>query len=175
MIKSNKFTEVQGFHQLWLWAILLSIQTFLIGIFFSKSVFDKFVGNNPPPSGVLSMLILFFLLLDYLFWKIKLETQIDETGVYYRFNLFQKKFKFHAWDDIETCYTRSYKPLWEFGGWGFRLGFSGGIAYNVSGNKGLQLVLKNNKKILIGTQEETELEAFLKANGRWMTNENATS
>lgn len=175
MTNSNKFTEVQGFHQLWLWAILLSIQTFLIGVLFSQSVFDKFVGNNPPPSGVLSMLILFFLLLDYLFWKIKLMTLIDDNGVYYRFSLFQKKFKFHAWDEIEACYTRTYKPLWEFGGWGFRIGFSNGIAYNVSGNKGLQLVLKNNKRILIGTQEDSELEAFLKTNGRWKTNEHPTT
>ena len=175
MTKPNKFTEVQGFHQLWLWAILLSIQTILIGIFFFQSVFDKFVGNNPPPRGLLSMLILFFLLLDYLFWKIKLLTQIDETGISYRFSLFQRNFKFHAWDEIEACYTRKYKPLWEFGGWGFRLGFTGGIAYNVSGNKGLQLILKSNKKILIGTQVDSELEAFLKANGRWKTNENPTS
>ena len=41
------------------------------------------------------------------------------------------------------------------------MGFKGkGVAYNVSGNKGLQIVLKSCKKILIGTQKPEEIEKF---------------
>jgi hypothetical protein len=35
-------------------------------------------------------------------------------------------------------------------------------AYNTSGNMGLQLIMKNGKKILIGTHKPDELDAFLK-------------
>jgi hypothetical protein len=34
-------------------------------------------------------------------------------------------------------------------------------AYNVSGDKGLQLILKNGKKLLSGTQKGRELNEFL--------------
>jgi TATA-box binding protein (TBP) (component of TFIID and TFIIIB) len=35
--------------------------------------------------------------------------------------------------------------------------FGAGKAYNVSGNKGVQLVFKNGKKLLIGSQKADEL------------------
>jgi hypothetical protein len=63
------------------------------------------------------------------------------------------------------CYVRKYKPLAEFGGWGLRFGVSG-KAYNISGNKGLQLELTNNKKLLIGTQKPEELSEALNKIGK---------
>jgi hypothetical protein len=38
----------------------------------------------------------------------------------------------------------------------------GSGAYNVKGNIGLQLGLKNGKKLLLGTQKGAEIEAALK-------------
>ena len=52
--------------------------------------------------------------------------------------------------------TRQYKPIREYGGWGIRYG-RGGKAYNVSGNKAVQLVLKNGKRLLIGSQRPDKL------------------
>jgi hypothetical protein len=46
-----------------------------------------------------------------------------------------------------------------YGGWGIKRGI-GGLAYNVSGNQGLQLVLTDGRKILIGTQKP---EQFINA------------
>jgi hypothetical protein len=48
----------------------------------------------------------------------------------------------------------------EFGGWGIRYGFKS-KAYNVSGNKGLQIVLKNERQILFGSQRHKELEKVM--------------
>ncbi|SDL02555.1 hypothetical protein SAMN04487898_11451 [Pedobacter sp. ok626] len=71
-------------------------------------------------------------------------------------------YKHYSWDVIDKYYIRTYSPLGEYGGWGIRYSMSGqGMAYNVSGNKGLQLELNNGKKILIGTNNPTELEAAL--------------
>ncbi|MHC4338483.1 MAG: hypothetical protein ACYSTG_11155 [Planctomycetota bacterium] len=60
---------------------------------------------------------------------------------------------------MSECYARTYKPIREYGGWGIRYSFRKGIgrAYNMSGNKGVQLVFKNGKKLLIGSQKPDEL------------------
>jgi hypothetical protein len=51
--------------------------------------------------------------------------------------------------------------LAEYGGWGVK-GFSGkNRAYNISGNIGLQLTLKNGYKILIGTNNQEKLRMYL--------------
>lgn len=44
------------------------------------------------------------------------------------------------------------------GGWGIRLWTKYGTVYNVSGNKGLFIKLKNGKTMVIGTQKSQELE-----------------
>ena len=50
----------------------------------------------------------------------------------------------------------------EYGGWGLRLGlFGNGKAFNVSGDKGLQLEFTDNKKLLIGTNRPEELTETL--------------
>jgi hypothetical protein len=91
------------------------------------------------------------------------------------------KYKQFAWEDIENAYPRKYNPILEYGGWGYRAGwgvnlgtkirvgigsksgFRKGTAYNMRGNIGLQLELKNGKKVLIGTQRGAEIEEILKA------------
>ena len=61
--------------------------------------------------------------------------------------------------EIENVYPREYSPVAEYGGWGIRYGKSGS-AYNMRGNRGIQLELKNGKEFLIGTQQP---EPFMQA------------
>jgi len=49
----------------------------------------------------------------------------------------------------------------EFGGWGIRYGFES-KAYNVSGDKGVQIVLKNKRKVLFGSQNHKQLEKAMR-------------
>jgi hypothetical protein len=98
---------------------------------------------------------LFFLL-------IRLDTVIKEDGVYVRFFPIHLKLKKYPWEDIEKCYVRTYKPLTEYGGWGYRSGlFGSGGALNISGKEGIQLELKNGKKLLIGTRRPEETKEVL--------------
>ncbi|MHC4386604.1 MAG: hypothetical protein ACYSUG_06395, partial [Planctomycetota bacterium] len=67
--------------------------------------------------------------------------------------------------DIETIYPRLYSPIAEYGGWGIRFGKSGG-AYNLRGSQGIQLILKNGKNFLIGTQQPDDfIQAVQTAGG----------
>src|SRR6476469_5927452 len=108
------------------------------------------------------------LVLLSLFANIKMVTQLRENGIYVRFPPFQPSFSKYEWKDISEAYIREYSALLEYGGWGIRFGLmgikygKGGKAYTLSGNQGLQLVMKDGSKILIGTQKPDELIAILK-------------
>ena len=58
--------------------------------------------------------------------------------------------------DIAEATPRTYRPLGEYGGWGIRYGL-GGMAYNVRGDRGVQLVLRDGRRVLIGSQRADEL------------------
>jgi hypothetical protein len=97
-----------------------------------------------------------------LVWITKLETVVRSDGLYVRFFPIHFRSKKLTADDIKEYYTRKYRPILEYGGWGIRYSFTGkGKAYNVSGNKGVQLILTNGKKLLIGSQKPDDLVAAI--------------
>jgi len=99
-----------------------------------------------------------------LFFLLKLETEVRSDGLYVRYFPFHIRFKRFAADELSEYYARKYKPIREYGGWGIRCGLFGkGKAYNTSGNKGVQLVFKNGKRLLIGSQKAEELENAIRS------------
>jgi hypothetical protein len=97
-----------------------------------------------------------------LFFISKLETEVRTDGLYVRFYPLHIGFKKFTREELAEFYFRTYKPIREYGGWGIRCSFTGkGKAYNVSGNRGVQLVLTNGKKLLIGSQKPDELTAAI--------------
>ena len=103
------------------------------------------------------------LLVGLLFLNLKLKTRIDEKGIYFQFYPIHFSYRTIAWNEISTCYVRQYNAFLEYGGWGFRISFRQkiGRAYNVQGNIGLQIDLKNGKKILIGTQKKEDMQRVI--------------
>lgn len=98
--------------------------------------------------------------LFILMFSMVLRTTIDSNGVLVSYRPFIRKRLF-SWSDIDTAFVRKYKPITEYGGWGYKGGMKSGMAYNVWGNMGLQLHLKTGKKLLIGTQKATQMNDFL--------------
>jgi hypothetical protein len=107
--------------------------------------------------------IILIILVIILFSVLKLETKIDENGVHYKFYPLHNSFKSISWKSISKCYVRKYNPISEYGGWGLKTGFrkQTGRAYTTKGSIGLQIKLKDGRKILIGTQNEEELKRVL--------------
>ena len=149
------FREVQHFRQTWLWLIILltaglfwygGIQQFILKIPF---------GSNPAPDAALLIFWLIFgIALPACFYSIKLITEVRNEGLYFGFPPFPlRKIPL---DDLKRYEVRIYSPIKEYGGWGFRYGWKG-KAYNVSGNRGVQIELSNGKRILIGSQKPEEL------------------
>ena len=113
--------------------------------------------NNSQEVNVIgiSISLIIVSIVVILILLVRLKTKIDEKGVYYQFYPINFNEKFIPWSDISKCYVRKYNPIIEFGGWGYKMSpFGRGRVLNVKGNKGIQLELKNGKKLLLGTQKE---------------------
>ena len=59
-------------------------------------------------------------------------------------------------DEIENVEAITYSPIKDYGGWGIRYRYKA-KAYNVRGNKGVKVNLKNGRHILIGSQNHNAL------------------
>jgi hypothetical protein len=101
------------------------------------------------------------------FANMKMVTQIRADGIYVRYPPFEPDFKGYLWTDIEEVYIREFDAVGEYGGWGIRVGFSGvkyggsGKAYIFSGNVGIQIVLSDHSRVLIGTARGDEIAGLL--------------
>lgn len=152
------FSEIQKFTQPWI-LILIAISggysVYPIINNWNSIVNQPILKSIPFFIGILVIsLVIVFLL------KLKLITKIDENGIHYQFLPFHLSPKIVEWNEIDKCFIRKYNAITEYGGWGFRFNFfrNNGMALTTKGNIGLQIILKNEKKILIGTQKKEELE-----------------
>ncbi|MBD3903507.1 hypothetical protein NAL32_00395 [Chryseobacterium sp. Ch-15] len=149
-----EFTEKQRFTQWWLWLLLSAVMVY--------TIYNLIEDRQYFSTLELTLSIALPILIIILFLSLRLETKIDEHGISVRFFPFQITFRYYPWKNIKKAYVRKYSPLAEYGGWGLRQGLFGtGKAYNVKGNQGLQIILNDEKKVLIGTQKFEEMGKFL--------------
>lgn len=157
-----EFKERQYFRQWWFIMILVIVMGITIYGMVQQVVFDQPWGNNPMSNSGFIVLMLLLIFLFGSIFMMRLETKIDALGIQFGFYPFQRKGIFYAWNDIAEISVIEYSPLKEYGGWGWRISLSGkGQAYNVSGNKGILIKLKNGKQRLIGTQRQDEVAEII--------------
>jgi hypothetical protein len=98
--------------------------------------------------------------ISYLFYAARLVTEVRPDALYLRF--FPLTQRTIPWSDIASCRARTYRPIREYGGWGVRFG-RGGMAYNVSGDRGVQLELRRGRPLLVGSLRAEQLAAAIQA------------
>jgi hypothetical protein len=160
MIEKNSsiFCEKQKFNRLVRWLFILGPIVFILIVL---SIAGKEC-TQPLQTIVMAAGLTITISVTVLLWISKLETEVRSDGLYVRFFPFHINFKKFAFEDISEYYAREYSPILEYGGWGIRFDmFGAGKAYNARGNKGVQLVLKNGKKLLVGSQKPQELVAAI--------------
>jgi len=171
------FKEEQRFTSPWIWLLLISafLASFIPQFYFYSQLAihenTLIVETEAGKSLLISMGlgILIFGLIFFLLARIKLITEVRNGGFFYRYPPIINKERRIGKGEIERYGVRQYKHLREYGGWGFRQGIGkAGRAYNVKGKTGLQLVLKNGKKVLFGTQRGN---AILRAMDKMMKEE----
>jgi len=155
------FQETQKFNQWWIF-IILGITTilFVAGLIYQEST-GKLIGNVPMTNNEYLAALILLGIIDFLFIMGRLDTKIDSSGICVRFFPLGFVYTCYTWHTIETASVRNYDPISEYGGWGIRYSFKRGKALTTSGNMGIQIVLKNGKKILIGTQRPDEVKIEL--------------
>jgi len=160
----------------WVWAVMIGVNLiFVVGCILQIG-FERPFGDNPMNDTglIITSVVIFFISLLVLSGN--LQTYINREGIFVRYSPYHFKYLFYAWKDISHVYVRNYHPFREFGGWGMRLSpwhltgktvhFTRNIAYSVGGNTGLQIELKNGKKILVGTQQPDKLNRMLVTLGK---------
>lgn len=155
------FKEEQRFVQTWL-IILLGISVIVPILLIVKEYYKE---NTTMSINEFVFSILGILVSIGFIFFFKLTTRIDEKGIHYQFFPFHFSLKTILWDEIFSAEVRKYNAISEYGGWGLKGGFpfnrKRGKAINIAGNIGIQLVLKNDKKLLIGTQKENDAKRVL--------------
>lgn len=148
------FSEKQRFTQWWLWLILVIV------------LLDPMYLLLKDPASQKDLWFFFSLIIPVLvivlFRLLCLETRIYDEAIQFRFLPFQQKFRNISKVELSKVYVKKYRPLIDYGGWGIRWSLFGkGRAYNVSGNKGIQIECKDGRKILIGTRQPEQVTQIL--------------
>jgi hypothetical protein len=157
------FLETQSFRQQAL--VIIAAGAVLLwswGLFIATVVL-RFGGNLELPAVLSSLVpVIVGTALAVWFYLMRMVVKVDDTGVSaeFKYVFFKKRYRFA---EIESVFARKYSSLKEFGGWGVRSSRKNGMALNVSGNEGVQLIFKDGKRLLLGSRRATELEQAIKA------------
>jgi Protein of unknown function (DUF3093) len=145
--RAASFRETQRF-PLWIFLIPLAIEVVVAALIATKDW------------RLVPLVLAPGVLVVGVWWLLRLETRVDENGLYVR--LYPLPGRTIRLEEIVQAGVRTYRPLMDYGGWGVRWSPGEGKAYNARGNRGVQLVLQGESRVLIGSQRPEELLAALK-------------
>ncbi|MDA3954603.1 MAG: hypothetical protein PF485_13225 [Bacteroidales bacterium] len=151
------FKESQKAKMARLWIIFICLYGLIFWAFFA--ILNDEIDVTAISSMVFSLSLI--ILFNVVVIVMRLDVDIDEVKITYRYKPFHVKPRIIYWDDVSDFYVRNYKPMREYGGHGLQRKMKYGRAFTVSGKNGLQLILKDGKKILFGTQKPQELERII--------------
>jgi len=150
MNDGNDFQEVQHFSKRVFFAVcLLSVAIVFLFSLLSPEVTKSRVALEAMVPVALLLLI----------WRIlALKTLVTDDSLTVQFPPFKRSVFPKA--DIISAEVVQYRPLADFGGWGFRIGTKGTI-YNARGNQAVKLDIKDTGIIFIGSQQPENLLAAI--------------
>lgn len=154
--------EQVAYRQPWLlWPMLLVIAILLYGVY--RQIGLKIpLGNNPVPDAVLVVIALLFIGFSFALLRIRLRYEIGSFGVKLTYWPFITREHLIPSGDIQQIEVVKYKPISEYGGWGYRYSLKNkGKAYTISGRYGIRVLLKNGTHVLLGTSEPDAAGAYL--------------
>ena len=156
-----RFREEQRFRQWWMWLLI----GFLVALqwwgFVQQIVLGQRFGDQPAPDWMMVLLwLLFGIGLPLFFLYLRLIVTVTDESIDIHFRPLTRRTV--PISDVTHVKARTYAPLREYGGWGIR-GRRGNRAYNVSGDRGAELVLTDGRKIMIGSQRADDLALAIAA------------
>lgn len=156
------YREVQYMRRVWWVMLLIVAMTVLVWWGFVQQILlGEPWGSDPASDWIMWLIWLIFGIgFPLLFLIMRPIVEVSEESLTIHYIPLTKRTVPLA--DIEDVAARTYKPLREFGGWGVR-GSGHRQAYNVSGNQGVEVTLRNGDTIMIGSQRAPELALAIEA------------
>jgi hypothetical protein len=153
------YEERQRFTQPWLWATMLLACAGVVMVLVSQRLHEAKTLSALAPH--VASLVIGFAVIVLVMRFTGLNTEVCTDGLHIRFaGLPFAKWHF-PFERIATHEAVTYRPIRDFGGWGIKGSRKKGRALTVSGNRGVQLVLTNGKRWLIGSQDPEALDQSL--------------
>lgn len=113
-----------------------------------------------PVGPALPLILGIFAGVGALAWAGQLRIEVRDDALYARLFPLTRQHRF-SWSEIRSAEPVTYRPIRDYGGWGLRWGREG-KAYNVSGNRGVQLEFQDGRRLLLGSQRADELAAAIR-------------
>jgi len=156
----ERFREVQHLRTWWYLLLILIPSGLTWWGAISQLVLGTPWGNNPASDELmLFLLVIIGIGLPVLLLNVHMETVVTDS-VQVRFVPFMLRPRTIHPQDILSHKAEEYSPLAEYGGWGIK-GVASNRAYNVSGRRGVRILLKDGKMIMIGSQKAEELDMVI--------------
>jgi hypothetical protein len=151
------FREEQAFRRWWLVLIIGGVAALIWWGFVRQIILGEPWGDDPAPDWmmVIVWLVVGIGLPFFFFGYMRLIVTVSSDAVIVNFRPFTRRVL--PLTDIVAFEARDYRPIREYGGWGIR-GYGNRRAYNVSGDRGVDLKLIDDREVMIGSQRADELE-----------------
>lgn len=161
------FDETQRFARVWFWVVALA--TAPVAALQAYGTYQQLAlgrpwGNHPASNqGLLWVDLLVLLACGGTLWIVSAaRLEVHVTRELLDVNFFPLRHKRIRLADILDARPRSFSPIAEFGGWGLRWSVLGnGWGYFMRGSEGVQLILADGKKMLVGSQQPERLASVL--------------
>ena len=156
--KELVYQEVQKMRQVtWIMLIVFGIALLIFWGFVQQIILGEPWGTNPAPDWMMWLLLVAFgfgLPLFFLRLQLVLGVYTDHILIDYR-PLTRREIPF---SEINQAKARRYDPIREYAGWGIKGWSSQKVAYNVKGKVGVELILHDGRRIMLGSQNAPQLE-----------------
>ena len=165
------FSEQQKFSQVWLIAIMVATNLIVVGTLgwglYKQLVTGEPWGDRPLSDMGLTILFLSMLLVmamvNIIVFSAKLEVEIKNNSVYYKYFPFVWTWKYIHKDNISDYEVKQINAIKECGGYGYRKNFfkkTTGLI--IKGKHGLLLTLHDGSKWIFGTQQPEALKRAMR-------------
>ncbi|MDN5215407.1 hypothetical protein QQ020_25230 [Fulvivirgaceae bacterium BMA12] len=156
------FSENQRFTQVWL-VVVMIVSNLTVAVplgwgFYVQIITGEPWGNNPMSDmGLIIVILLSFsmmAIINMIIFGAKLEVQIKDNSVYYKYFPFIPNWKYVHKDNIANYEMKQFKAIKDYGGYGYRKNFFKKLTgLIIKGNHGLLLTFHDDRKLMIGTQQ----------------------